>query len=100
MTVKQIRMRNWQKARIMGFIMNTDVLTSQEIAIYSQMLNLKVKFIDNWDENTELLIGHPLPPYKCEWCGKRSDKEYIVEGVLGIQNLCKKDYERVINEKS
>lgn len=88
MTTQEIRTRNWQKARLMGFNLDSRILTVKEKEIYSLILEHKKILIDFWDNNTEELIGYPLPPYKCNWCGKRSNKEHLING----DNFCMKHF--------
>ena len=90
----QIRTRNWQKARLAGFGMNDIVMTDREREVYQQIMRLKFELLDMWDVNTEILIGHPLPPYKCNWCGRRSNVEYLFKD----ENFCYKHYQEHIND--
>jgi len=82
--------RNWQKARLMGFTINVGVLTNEELVALSNAKWEIAKVLLNWDKNTEQLIGHPLPPHKCAWCGKRSKKQYIVNN----ETVCAKHYKQ------
>lgn len=91
LTAAQVRRRNWQKARVIGSITYTpDIVTEEEQAIFAELHRLKMQLLDRWDENTEIILGHRLPPYKCWACGKRSYKEYI--HASGI--VCAKHYKK------
>ena len=79
-------LRNWQKARLAGFCLDRTLLTETEVYYYAQILELKDQLLKNWDGNTEVLIGHELPPHKCWDCGKRSTRQYLVDGT----NYCYK----------
>lgn len=94
MTREDIRKRNWQKARLAGFGMNDTVMTETEQDLFQELMRIKFIMLDAWDSNTEILIGHPLPPHKCHLCGKRSNQEYIYDDEYGIDsfNLCRKHY--------
>lgn len=94
MTIQQIRLRNWHKARLKGFCLDTSILTEAEKELYLKARELLHHLESNWDSQTEILIGHPLPLYKCSWCGKRSKRECIYEGT----NYCPKHYKELINE--
>jgi len=76
--------RNWQKARLAGFCLDRTLLTETEKYKYAIILEYKESLLKNWDGNTEVLIGHDLPPYKCYWCGRRGTRQYLVEGI----NFC------------
>lgn len=85
---EKARTRNWNKARLMGITINSSILTDIEKLIAHQILQLRDRLIENWDENSEEFLGHSLKPFKCVWCGKRSNKEYIVDG----DNYCYKHF--------
>lgn len=80
--------RNWNKARLIGFGLSRGSLTPREIEILEEMLALKKTLLEAWDENSEIFLGHPLKNFKCYYCGKRTNKEYIVENV----NACRIHY--------
>lgn len=82
-----VKIRNWQKARLVGFRLDESVLTVTERKLYYEAMDKLNEIEDLWDSNTEALIGHKLKPYKCFWCGKRSNKSYISSDG---QNYCKK----------
>jgi hypothetical protein len=84
--------RNWQKARLMGFNLHESVLTDAEKIIYRTIVELKNTLLEGWDSNTETLIGHPLPPFKCSWCGKRSNVPHNYRG----HNYCFKHFKEHI----
>lgn len=92
-TQVEVRTRNWNNARLKGFCLNSSSLTPREKEIYEEMMALKKTLIEAWDENSEIFLGYPLPPFKCCICGKRSDKEHTL-GVVGepLKNYCFKHY--------
>lgn len=90
----KVKLRNWQKARLIGFNLDSSVLGDSEKARYNEILRLKESLLNDWDTNTEVLIGHPLPPYKCTWCGKRSNVAYEFDG----KNYCAKDFKEINHE--
>lgn len=92
MTNEQKRTRNWQKARLIGFGMNDIVMTPDEQDLFQELMRIKFRLLDNWDSQTEILIGHPLPPYKCYWCGKRGTVPHMYCG----NNYCSKHYKEFI----
>lgn len=88
-----IRTRNWQKARLTGFCLDTRVMTLGERKHY-ELAMAELKLIkDHWDSGTEKLISHPLKPYKCHYCGRRSNIEHLVDiGQGHTQNYCMKHF--------
>ena len=98
-TKEEVRMRNWNYARLLGFGLNTNILTEEEKVIYASIEELKKKLVANWDFNTEKFVGHPLKPFKCHWCGKRSNKEYrLVDPITNKEeNWCYKHYHEMNN---
>lgn len=84
------KLRNWQKARLLGFCLNESVLTEIELRLYYEAKANLNTIINLWDSSTEELLGHKLKPHKCFWCGKRSNKSYISEE--DGRNYCKKHY--------
>lgn len=95
MTTIEKRTRNWQKARLTGFNLDPSVMSVMEQLMYSQIRDLKNQLLHHWDNNTESLIGHPLPPHKCSWCGKRSNMEYKYEDM----NYCSKHFNEYYAEQ-
>lgn len=91
-----IRVRNWQKARLMGFCLDIRVMTLGERKHYeAAMAELKL-IKDHWDSGTEHLIGHSLRPYKCSLCGRRSNKSYLFNmGLESERNYCKKHFKEM-----
>ena len=69
----KVSLRNWQKARLTGFYIDVTVLSREEADQYFKAKAILQEILINWDDNTEKLIGHKLPPHKCDWCGKRSN---------------------------
>ena len=49
------RGRNWQKARLVGSVVNTSYLTHTEKEILEQISHLKRILLRNWDFNTKAL---------------------------------------------
>ena len=95
MTINQIRTRNWQKARLTGFCLDHRVLSEGEKGLYEQMMVLRDSLLSTWDGQTELLIGHPLPPYKCCSCGRRVYRKLVdIEGEL----YCPKHYKAFFDD--
>lgn len=85
-SLTQVRSRNWQKARLLGFCIDTTILTEEEKIVYSEIKEKLFILKRNWDINTAKFLGHPLKPHKCNWCGKRSNVTYLYKE----QNFCKK----------
>lgn len=83
-TKEQIRTRNWNKARLMGFCLDTRVLTPIEKLLYQKAMDSLKALELGWDSNTESYIGHLLKPHKCKWCGKRSNVPHIFNN----ENYC------------
>lgn len=90
------KIRNWQKARLVGFRLDVSVLTENEKRLYDEAMANLNKIKDLWDFGTEEIIGHKLKPYKCFWCGRRSNKSYILE--QDNRNYCKKHYNELNEE--
>ena len=82
--------RNMLKFRLLGsssmFITNNCV-TQAEL---SKMLKIKIildDLLQQWDSEASYL-GLIIKPHKCSCCGKRGNKEYILEN----KNYCYKHY--------
>ena len=73
MTRQQAQNRNWAKARILGSYVRPTLLTKEETEIIDKIEELKKKLIENWDENSYILSGKPIPKFKCHFCGKRTN---------------------------
>ena len=83
--------RNWAKRRLLGFNLDTKILTKEEKIMYANALSALKHLRDNWDKNTEIVLDTKLRPYKCSWCGKRSSKEHLVDIEKGeSRNFCNK----------
>lgn len=80
----------------MGFTLNPSVMTMDEQLIYSEIVNMRRQLLNSWDNSTEVLIGHRLPPYKCSWCGKRSNKGYTIDN--DERNYCSKHYKEFTHD--
>ena len=82
-TEKQIkaRQRNWAKARLLGSLSALNYCTDTFTPLEKEDLKVAVLAIktvlSHWDKSTEENLGIKLKPYKCKFCGKRSNKEYI-----------------------
>lgn len=99
LTVEQTRERNWAKARLLGHpVPSNNLLTEEENKLMQQIVQLKGKLLDNWDSNTEVLIGHPLPPHKCHFCGRRSNVQHTTYYNEIPINVCKKHYNELAEE--
>lgn len=81
------------KARLIGISIDYSTLTTSEMILAMKIISSRDDLIKGWDEESETFLGHPLPPYKCSSCGKRSEREYIIEG----QNFCSKHYKLFTN---
>lgn len=92
MRKEQASMRNWQKARLTGFtLIDSDLFTESELQRLHQIRELRQSLLDSWDLNTTILIGHSLPAYKCDWCGRRSNRQHLFEGA----NYCNKHFKEL-----
>ena|SRR5688572_27335958 len=78
MTNEQKRIRNWQKMRLMGFCLNEEGLSEEERRVYNFIKELKFEMLNHWDSETEILIGHPLSPYKCCRCQRRVKGDLVM----------------------
>jgi hypothetical protein len=47
--------RNWQKARILGSVVNTKYLTRNEVLIIRFIAGLKMQLLKNWETNSSRL---------------------------------------------
>ena len=81
MTKENIRIRNWQKMRLMGMTIDMRVLTDEEVVYCRELLYFRDYLIEHWDRETEILIGHSLPPHKCCSCGRRFWSTYTLPGM-------------------
>lgn len=91
MTQQQMaRGRNWQKARVTGWGIDSICITMEEQEIMNQISILRRTLLDNWDRQTEAFFGHPLKPHKCRSCGCRSNIPHIHPDDL--HNYCLKHY--------
>lgn len=88
MTNEQKRVRNWQKLRLSGITINRNVLSPSEQFEWDTLMLIRNRLLSNWDNETELLIGHTLPPHRCDWCNKRSKISHMFRG----RNFCAKHY--------
>lgn len=92
---EQARIRNWNKARLTGFCLNKNTLTTDEVDLYIKMIRLQNELLKKWDTNTAAITGREIPPYKC-WCGKRTKIERLSKRPAyrgGPQYLCKTHWE-------
>lgn len=97
MTNDQKRLRNWQKMRLIGFNLDSDVLTEVEQRMWFEASERLMMLLESWDSQTEVLIGHPLLPHRCCSCNKRVDGRYMIaEEGEGWNNLyfCNKHHEQ------
>jgi len=75
--------RNYHKRRLMGAIAifspyNDPHLTTTERNFHFAIREHIQGLIDFWDKESENL-GLTIRPHKCFWCGKRSNKSYLIE---------------------
>lgn len=49
------RKRNWNKARVMGFTLDTTSLTDVEKAQYNEIKNILRSMIKHWEEQNKIL---------------------------------------------
>lgn len=85
------RTRNWQKARLKGFYLDTTVLTADELVLLEQMNTFMIKLLVGWDMNTYKMLDKPMPLFKCSYCGKRGNVPHKVEEY----NYCFKHYKKL-----
>lgn len=91
-TQKLASERNWMKARLLGItfnVSNEGSLADNELELMGEILAIRDKLIAGWDDNS-IALGFHLKPYKCHWCSKRSNKQYILE--QDSTNCCLKHY--------
>ena len=96
MTPKQQKasLRNWAKLRILGITTNISILSKEEVIEWNIIKASLDKLRANWDKNTEIVLDIKLKPYKCDFCGRRSNVKYEMDAeILGNSILCKKHYE-------
>ena len=80
--------RNFNKARLMGFTLDVDVITKDEYEIVKLIRQNIKDLLIFWDLETEKLIGHELKPFKCASCGRRS----TVSHTHNDKQFCLKHY--------
>ena len=91
--VSKSQIRNFNKMRLTGFHLNKEGFTKEELKIID---NIRLQINDllcHWDIQTEIYLGKKLKPFKCSFCSKRSNKEYIRFYFGENMNYCKKHYE-------
>lgn len=86
MTAQQkARARNWNKYRITGGNILTGIdsrfLSESERSLIREVDRIWRTIKDNWDANTEIVLGHPLPPYICSMCHKRGNNQYLINDI-------------------
>lgn len=88
--------RNHLKFRLIGtsalFKNLSSTLTTEEMKAFGLISSNLTKLINEWDSSSQLK-GLNLKPYKCKFCGKRSNKSYIIKG----NNYCLNHY-KIYNE--
>ena len=89
------RKRNYILFRLTGmnfgqFAQEKLVLNPSESEIFEQMEKLRKRLMENWDGNSAA-VGLHIKPYKCNCCGKRSDKAYYLkDNESSYTLLCRK----------
>lgn len=69
------KIRNWTKARLVSFRVDTTVLTEME-KIQANRINQEIRqLLEDWDISTEVL-GFKVKPYQCSICGRKSTGKY------------------------
>lgn len=63
---EQARIRNWNKARLMGTTFNNDGFTEGERFILEKIYELKNILLQNWDRNSVKVLGMTSKNYKDE----------------------------------
>jgi|JI6StandDraft_1071083.scaffolds.fasta_scaffold01817_19 hypothetical protein len=86
------KIRNWTKARLVSFRVDTTVLTEME-KIQANRINQEIRqLLEDWDISTEVL-GFKVKPYQCSVCGRKSTGKYEDEdGML----YCLKHYKKFV----
>lgn len=80
--------RNWALFKLKGLHLPTgSYITAEEENTMREILAIRDKLVKGWDNNS-LKLGINLKPYKCESCGKRSYKTYLIDEI----NYCKYHY--------
>ncbi len=88
------KIRNWTKARLVSFRVDTTVLTEME-KIQANRINQEIRqLLEDWDISTEVL-GFKVKPYQCSVCGRKSTGKY--EDEHGIPYCLKHYKEFVLN---
>lgn len=59
---KQSSARNWNKARLIGFRVDTSVMTKEEIDIYADIKNKIAILLKNWERNGDEFFNREFRP--------------------------------------
>lgn len=90
------KIRNWTKARLVSFRVDTTVLTEME-KIQANRINQEIRqLLEDWDISTEVL-GFKVKPYQCSICGRRSTGKYEDEHGMFY---CLKHYKEFVLNKT
>ena len=84
---QQAQIRNHTKLKLMGFCLNTEMLTEDEKELYTSMRKIQKVLIKNWDENTAKLDFKVLQ-HHCDFCNKKVSDKYSALGRF----YCKKHF--------
>lgn len=63
---EKARIRNWNKARIMGLTFNTDGFSKKELETVKYIYVLRDELLVNWDKNSVQELGMSSKNYKNE----------------------------------
>ena len=105
-TKQEIQRRNYAKFKLSGITFDTSVFTEPELMEVKLIQEHIKTLLGFWDLETEEFLGHKLKPHKCNWCGKRSNKKYILvrfdfkDGVTRGLNFCRKHYLEEVERKN
>jgi len=93
---ERARIRNWTKARITGFHIDTSVMTENEKRITGRIYELLQDLKVHWDVNSEEL-GFNVKPYQCSICQRKSTGKYEDEHGMFY---CLKHYKEFVLNKT
>ena len=87
---KLAQIRNYKKFRLIGasaLFYNREGLSTEETRIFESIHQDIHNLLLLWDDTSKDL-GLSIKPHKSYWCGKRSNKEHLIENI----NYCMKCY--------
>jgi len=90
------RIRNWTKARITSFYLDTTVMTENEKGITNRIYELLQDLKIHWDANSAEL-GFKVKPYQCSFCRRKSTGKYEDEDGM---SYCLKHYKEFVLNKT